>query len=298
MSEFDPSYGEAVRLGPQIVRVTAENPGPFTGAGTNTFLLGENQLMVVDPGPADPAHTAALVRAIAGRPVSHILITHTHLDHVGGLGDFRAAVDAPTAGEGAYREARPLKPGEENPFRSSSDVTFQPDIVLRDGDTLNNGDVSVTVIATPGHTANHICFTIGKDCLVGDHVMGWSTTVVAPPDGSMGGYLRSLDRLARDNHTRLLPTHGDVIDEPQKAVSAVRSHRLMRERAIAERLALGDKRIGDIVDALYENIDTRLKFAAGLSVLAHLEKLEDDGRAKSQGWGVDALWEPTPAFTA
>jgi glyoxylase-like metal-dependent hydrolase (beta-lactamase superfamily II) len=155
---------------------------------------------------------------------------------------------------------------------------------------VDNADVSVTAIATPGHTANHLAFRVGEDCLTGDHVMAWSTTVIAPPDGAMRPYLASLDKLLALSCRRLLPAHGGPIDDPKRAVSAMRSHRLMRERAILDRLAEGDDTVERIVAALYQGIDPRLANAAGLSVLAHLEKLEEEGRVTADGHGVAARW--------
>lgn len=290
MSDFDPQYGTAVALGPRLARLTAPNGGPFTGAGTNTYLIGADKVMIVDPGPDDPSHIEAIKTAVNGREVTHILITHTHRDHVAGLPLLREVYGAPTAAQGPHRESRALREGEANPFRRSSDFEFVPDIILADGEVLDNGDTPVTAIATPGHAANHLAFGIGEDCLTGDHVMGWSTTVVAPPDGSMRDYIRSLDRLLRETHTRYLPGHGGPIDDPHRAVTAMRSHRLMRERAILERVAVGDETIEEIVAVLYDGIDPRLLKAAGLSVLAHLEKLEEDGRAVSEGFGLESRW--------
>jgi glyoxylase-like metal-dependent hydrolase (beta-lactamase superfamily II) len=292
MTDFDPHHGEAVPLGRGISRITAPNQGPFTGAGTNTYLIGRDQLMLVDPGPDDPAHRAAILEAVAGRPVTHVLITHTHRDHVDGLSSLNAVLGATTVAEGPHRDARPLKPGEDNPFLYAADTGFRPDVAVAHGETVDNGEVAVTAIATPGHTANHLAFGLGADCFTGDHVMGWSTTVIAPPDGSMAAYMASLDRLAGMPHTRYLPGHGDVIGEPHRAVSAMRAHRLMRERAIAERVAAGDRTIEALVDALYEGIDPRLRGAAGLSVLAHLEKLEEEGHVRAEGHGREAIWRP------
>lgn len=278
--------------GDGIVRLTAANAGPFTGAGTNSYILGERTLMVLDPGPEDAAHFEALIAAIAGRPVSHILITHTHRDHVDGLARLVAATGARTVAEGPHREARPLEEGETNPFLYAADQTFVPDEALADGGTVENGDLAVRAIATPGHTANHLAFAFGDTLFSGDHVMGWSTTVIAPPDGAMAPYLASLDRLLAHDHRVYLPGHGEAIEAPRQAVSAMRSHRLMREAAIAARVEAGVERIDAIVDALYSGLDPRLKGAAALSVLAHLEKLRDEGRVSSAGRGRDALWRP------
>lgn len=290
MTDFDPRHGEAVPVSDGIVRVTAPNSGPFTGAGTNTYLLGRERLMIVDPGPALAEHRAAILDAVAGRPVTHVLITHTHRDHVDLVPDVAAAFGAPVVAEGPHREARPLKPGETNPFLKSADMRLRPDVILADGERLSNGDVEVTAIATPGHTANHLAFLVGENCLTGDHVMGWSTTVIAPPDGAMRPYLASLDRLLAVDCRRLLPGHGGAIEDPVRAVSAMKSHRLMRERAILDRLAAGEETIAGIVTALYPGIDERLRGAAGLSVLAHLEKLEEEERATSEGLGRDSVW--------
>lgn len=292
MSAFDPAHGSAVPVAEGIVRVTANNPGPFTGAGTNSYVIGERRLMIVDPGPEDAAHTAALVAAVAGRPVTHILVTHTHRDHVGGLAALREATGAPTVAEGPHREARPLKPGETNPFLRSADTAFRPDIAVADGAVVDNGEVAVTAIATPGHTANHLAFGIGPVGFSGDHVMGWSTTVIAPPDGAMGAYLASLDRLLEEPHRVYLPGHGDCIADPHKAVTAMRAHRLMREAAILARVRDGDRSVDQIVDALYAGLDPRLRGAAGLSVLAHLEKLAEEGRVAVDGFGIAARWFP------
>lgn len=291
MSTFDPQYGTAVPLRPGLHRLTAPNASPFTGAGTNSYLIGDETLMLVDPGPDNDDHINAIVAAVAGRPVSHILITHTHFDHVGALGMLRTLMNVPTVAQGPHRLARPLNPGEENPFAGSSDLEFVPDIVVADGDTIENGESTVTVVATPGHAANHLAFAVGDACLTGDHVMGWSTSVIAPPEGSMTDYLASLDRLLQRPYSRFYPGHGDEITEPRKAVTAMRGHRLMRERAILERLHGSDRTVAALVNSLYVGIDPRLRGAAGLSVLAHLEKLAGEGRVRSDGFGITANWE-------
>lgn len=287
---FEPRHGEAVPVADGVVRVTAHNPSPFTGAGTNSYLIGERELMLLDPGPDDPQHVAALLAAIAGRPVTHILVSHSHRDHVDAVATLVAATGARTVAEGGYRNARPLKAGETNPFLYASDTTFVPDIALKDRERVANAEVAVTAIATPGHAANHLAFGFDDICFSGDHVMGWSTTVIAPPDGAMAPYMRSLDRLLEEPHERYLPGHGDAIADPHRAVTAMRSHRAMRERAILERIAVGDRSVSDVVDALYAGLNPALRGAAELSVLAHLEKLEEEGLVTAEGLGRQAVW--------
>lgn len=289
---FDPCYGEAVAVAPRAVRITARNPGPFTGSGTNSYIIGERTLMIVDPGPDDAAHLAALLAAIAGRKVSHILLTHTHRDHVGGLGTLHDHVGGERLAEGPHRLSRPLRAGEVNPFAASADFGFRPDRALADNETVDNGDAVLRAIATPGHAANHMAFACGEVILTGDHIMGWSTSVIAPPDGSMAAYMASLDRLGHETCLAYLPGHGDLVTEPAQTLSATRSHRVMRERAILTRLSAGDRAIADIVAALYPGLDPRLLGAAGLSVQAHLEKLETEKRAVCDGLGRDATWRP------
>lgn len=294
---FAPRHGEPEALARNITRIVAANPSAFTGAGTNTYLLGTRRLMVVDPGPDLAAHVAAIVAAVAGRKVSHVLLTHTHRDHVGALAALHAEVGGEVLAEGPHRLCRPLRDGETNLFEGSADWSFRPDRALSDGEVVDNGDVAVHAVATPGHTANHMAFAVGvrdgksaADLLSGDHVMGWATSVVAPPDGSMTAYLASLDKLAAMSFGRYLPGHGDVVHEPQRTVAATKAHRLMRERAICERLASGDRTIADVVAALYAGIDLSLRGAAALSVQAHLEKLGAEGRVVSQGAGRTARW--------
>jgi len=273
--EFEPRHGEAVRLSPLVARVTANNPGPFTFHGTNTYLIGDDQVMVVDPGPDDPVHVEALIKAIDGRPVSHILVTHTHNDHSPASRPLRERTGAPILAEGPHRPARPLNIGEINPLDASSDSDFEPDVVLTEGTTISSGGVTIDVVVTPGHTANHACFALReeKTLFTGDHVMGWSTSIVAPPDGAMADYMASLEKLRLRADETYLPAHGGAITEPQEFLAGLVAHRLEREAAIVERLSAGDRTIPAMVEVIYRDVDRRLHGAAGLSVLAHIEDL-------------------------
>lgn len=288
MTDFDPRYGEAVDLGNAIARITAPNAGPFTGPGTNSYLIGERRLMLLDPGPASPEHLDALVRAVAGRPVTHILISHTHRDHVDGLAAVREAL-------GGVTVADPLRvdPVEGEAEKAFVDIAFRPDEPVGDGDVIDNGEVSVTAISTPGHARDHLAFAMGDDCFSGDHVMGWSTTVVAPPGGSMKDYIESLDRLLAMPQERYLPGHGDTIEEARRVTSHLRSHRLMREKTILNRLLSGERTVDELVAGLYVGIDPRLRRGAGMSVLAHLMKLEQEGHVRAEaGGGLEGRWVP------
>jgi glyoxylase-like metal-dependent hydrolase (beta-lactamase superfamily II) len=227
-----------------------------------------------------------LLRAIDGRPVSHILVSHTHSDHSPLAGRLRDLTGAITLGEGPHRPARPLRLGEINPLDASADTDFMPDQVLAD-DVLVEGDGwALRAVHTPGHTVNHMAFALeGTGILFSaDHVMAWATSIVAPPDGSMAQYMASLDRLLEREDDRVyLPGHGGPVIQPRNFVRGLKTHRRMRERAIIERLSVGDRRISDIVAAIYRDTDPRLHGAAGLSVFAQLEGLIDQGKVVSEG---------------
>ncbi|MET1110915.1 MAG: MBL fold metallo-hydrolase [Allosphingosinicella sp.] len=282
---FEPDYGTPVPVAPGIVRVTANNPGPFTFHGTNSYVVGTEGLAVVDPGPDDEAHLAALVAAIGGRPVSHILVTHTHRDHSPLAGQLKALTGAVTAAEGPHRPARPLRVGEVNPLDAGADIAFRPDLALADGDAVSGDGWKLETVLTPGHTANHAAFALAGSGVLfsGDHVMGWATSIVAPPDGAMGDYMRSLDRLLARDDRLFLPGHGGPVADPQPYLRGLKAHRKMRERAILERLAAGDRTLPELVGAIYRDVDPALHGAAALSVLAHLEDLVARGLVKSEG---------------
>ncbi|KQS67852.1 MBL fold metallo-hydrolase [Rhizobium sp. Leaf371] len=282
---FAPAYGQAVAVADGVRRVTVENPSPFTFHGTNSYLVGEETLAIIDPGPLDDAHLAALLRAIEGRPVSHILVSHTHRDHAPLARVLQARVGGVIAAEGPHRPSRPLHAGEVNPFSESADLDFVPDLALGHGATIAGDGWALTALSTPGHTANHLSFALEGTGIVfsADHVMAWATSIVAPPDGSMRDYMASLETmLARDDRL-YLPGHGGPVTEPHKFLRGLRAHRRMRERGVVERIRRGDGAISEIVRALYASTDPRLHGAAALSVLAHLEDLVERGIVVTEG---------------
>ncbi|MBY3585156.1 MBL fold metallo-hydrolase [Rhizobium bangladeshense] len=282
---FEPAYGRAVPVAPGILRITAENPGPFTFFGTNSYLVGSSSLAVIDPGPEDEAHYQALMAAIGGREVTHIFVSHTHRDHSPLARRLQAETGAVTVGQGPHRPARRLREGEINPFAESSDMEFVPDIALSDGETIAGDGWSLTAVLTPGHTANHAAFALeGREILFsGDHVMAWSTSIVAPPDGAMADYMASLDRLITREDGLLLPGHGGPVNEPKTFLPALKAHRLKREQAVLARVAAGDRGIPEMVKAIYRDTDPKLHGAAALSVLAHIEHLMERGAIVADG---------------
>lgn len=295
--EFDFAWGRRDQVSPLIQRVIAENPGPFTFTGTGTYIVGRDApgaaVAVIDPGPPDDRHLDALIQAVAGRRVSHILVTHTHRDHSPLARPFARAVGDPSilAARPPERTIHASGDSEEG-----DDDAFTPDIELSDGRTITGDGWTLEVLATPGHASNHLAFALIEEnaLFCGDHVMGWSTTVVAPPDGSMGDYLASLDRVIARGFSTLWPTHGAPITDPSPFLAAYRAHRLERERQILDRMAAGDRTIAAMVPVLYSAVDRRLWPAASLSVLAHLIKLVDDGHVSADpGATLDAIYAPT-----
>ncbi|MEI5677664.1 MULTISPECIES: MBL fold metallo-hydrolase [unclassified Mesorhizobium] len=294
-TKFEPHYGQPVEIAPGVARLTVNNPSAFTFYGTNSYIVGRDTLAVIDPGPEDDAQYDALIRAISGRPVSHIFVSHTHRDHSPLAARLARQTGATVAAEGPHRAARPLRIGEINPLDASGDIDFRPDLVLRDGDIVEGDGWRIGTVLTPGHAANHAAFSLeGTGILFSaDHVMAWATTIVAPPDGAMTDYMASLDKLlARDDHL-LLPGHGGPVTKPQPFMRGLKAHRKMRERAILERLKSGDRSIPDLVAAIYRDTDPRLHGAAGLSVLAHLEDLVARGAAVTENEpSIDAIFAP------
>jgi glyoxylase-like metal-dependent hydrolase (beta-lactamase superfamily II) len=289
--EFDFAYGRCDRLTPLIRRVVANNPGPFTFTGTGTYLIGYEGagrgVAVIDPGPLDDAHLAALLAAVDGQSVSHVLVTHTHLDHAPLARPFADSVGAPVLA------AHPPEVGPGAGLEEGEDAAFRPDVILTGDQPIVGDGWTLDAVATPGHMSNHMAFRLREERALfsGDHIMGWSTTVVAPPDGDMADYMASLDAVIRMAPETIWPTHGPPITEPAPFLAAYRDHRLEREAQIMGRLAAGDLRISDIVPALYHAVDQRLWPAASLSVLAHLIALEKTGRVRADpAPAMDAAW--------
>lgn len=293
---FEPHYGIAVEVAPGVRRITAPNASPTTFHGTNTYIVGMGRVAIIDPGPDDAAHVANLLGAVEGETVSHIVLTHTHRDHSGALAALRRVTGAVTAGGGPHRPSRPPRAGESARLDAAGDASFAPDVILADGSAIGGESWRLEAIATPGHTANHLALALaGGDLLFsGDHVMGWSTTIVAPPDGAMPDYMASLDKLAARAEARYLPGHGGPIEQAHTYVRALKNHRELREAEILGRLLDGDRTIVEIVAAIYRDVDPRLHHAAGLSVLAHLEDLVARGKVVSKNGAPTVEGEFSP----
>ncbi|WP_246663268.1 MBL fold metallo-hydrolase [Rhizobium sp. WL3] len=285
VTTFDPQHGVAVPVAEGVERLTAPNPSPFTFHGTNTYIVGQKSVCVIDPGPDNDAHLDALMAALKGREVSHIAVSHTHRDHSPLARRLKERTGAVIVAEGPHRPSRPLFEGEVNPYAESSDTDFVPDRALADGDTVEGDGWRLTAVHTPGHTANHTAFALDNTGILfsADHVMAWATSIVAPPDGAMADYMASLDRLLSRDDRLYLPGHGGPVSEPRTFVRALRTHRRMRERAVLERVRKGDRLIADMVSVIYASTDPRLHGAAALSVLAHIEDLVEKGLVATDG---------------
>ena len=288
MSEQPPGVPE--QLEPLVARLLAPNPSPFTHTGTQVHLVGTTDLAVIDPGPDDPAHIDAIVRAIAGRPVRAIVITHTHRDHSPGSRPLAAAIGAPIVG------CAPLALDDAGIRADAAfDRGYAPDRVLAEGDSVCGEGWTLTALATPGHTSNHLAYVLpeaqdGAGALFsGDHVMGWSTSIVSPPDGNMTAYMASLEKLLPRTERRYYPAHGDPIENPQRLVRGMLGHRKQREGQILRSLRDAPAAIGEMVARMYVGIDPRLFPAAERSVLAHLIDLRDRDRVAEQG----GIWSLT-----
>ena len=287
--EAPEAAGVAVELASGLVRLIAPNASPYTFTGTCSYVFGKSQLTIIDPGPQDDTHLARLLALIDGRPVEQILITHTHKDHSPLARDLAQVTGAAILGAAPHHFARPLREGEALWLDASVDTEYRPDRELVDGDRIMADGMAIETVATPGHTMNHLCFAVPERRILfsGDHVMAWSTSIVAPPDGAMGAYLRSLQKLIDigAGFDLFLPGHGKPVRQPQRFTRALLGHRLAREAAILDRLAAGDDTTASIVSMLYPVLDARLIGAARLSVLAHLEELIAQNKVQAQGEG-------------
>ena len=282
---FDLVPGRAEEVMPGVRRIVADNPGPFTFKGTLTYILGRGKVAIIDPGPEDENHVRAVLDAVRGETVTHIFVAHTHRDHSPATPAIKAATGATVYAEGPHRAARPLNAGEAPRMEASNDTDFRPDHALADGDVVSGDGWSLEAVTTPGHTANHMAFALKDSDLMfsGDHVMGWSTTIVAPPDGAMADYMSSLNKLTARKESVYLPGHGGAIREAPRFVAGLILHRKARESSILHRLAKGATDIATIVRAVYIGLDPRLVKAAGFSVLAHMEDLVARGEVATDG---------------
>jgi glyoxylase-like metal-dependent hydrolase (beta-lactamase superfamily II) len=300
----DVSYGTVEQVSPLVRRVIAENPSKFTYRGTGTYIVGHGDVVVIDPGPDLGSHRDALAAALAGERVRAILVTHCHSDHSPLAAWLRQHSGAPTIAHGPHPRPEPDSEPVEDPIETdnetdndaargaadsdddvqieeSTDFDFAPDVVALDGDVVvDGGGLTMTAVHTPGHTSNHTCWALAEEqaLFTGDHVMGWSTTVVSPPDGDMSAYIDSLRKVAGRDDAILWPTHGPPREDGEAYVTALIEHRLDRERGVLEQVSAGRATIPEIVEVLYADVRAELHKPAGRTVWAHLVKLVGDGR--------------------
>lgn len=294
--DFDFAWGRIDRVSPLIRRVIANNPGPFTFTGTGTYIVGRDEpgasVAVIDPGPLNQAHLQALLEAVRGQTVSHVLVTHTHRDHAPLARPFADAV----GGAPVLAARPPLRTiHASGALDEDDDETFAPDVILAGGEALRGDGWTIEALATPGHASNHMAFVLQDENALfsGDHVMGWSTTVVAPPDGDMTDYMASLDAVIARRFDTLWPTHGAPVTDPAPFLEAYRAHRLDREAQVLARLRAGDRTIAEMTPTLYAAVDRGLWPAASLSVWAHLIALVRQGRAAAEPEAtLQALYRP------
>ena len=290
--DFDPPVGVPQQISPLVRRVLCGNPGPFTFKGTSSFIIGEGNVAIIDPGPDDEDHLSALLAAIRGETLTHILVTHTHLDHSPLAAKLKAHTGAPILAHAATGIDRPETGAR---LDASIDLKFRPDMALGHGDIIDGASWTLEAVFTPGHMSNHMSFALNDEraLFCGDHVMAWATSVIAPPDGNMGQYLTSLRLLLGRDDDVYHPAHGPSRRDPHPLVRGYLVHRRQREEAILNRLKSGDRTIAEIVRANYADVDPRLHPAAAMSTLAHLQHLIEQGRvAANRPATLDAIYKP------
>lgn len=317
-TEFDPRHGELVDVSPLLRRIVCNNPSKYTFHGTGTYVIGRRDVAVVDPGPRDPDHVEALLRALGDETVRAVLVTHTHGDHSPAAAALHDATGAPVLGFGPHPEDATSEEadesaddpdagtdtgtgtGTEQQEAQRPDVDFDPETRLAHGDTVDGPGWTVQALHTPGHISNHLCFALAEEnaVLTGDHVMGWSTTIIPPPDGDVSDYLKSLQLLLDRSDEVLYPTHGGPVTDPQRYVSALLNHRLHREAQILGQLTNGPASAKQMVAVLYADVRKELHRPAARSVVAHLTKLHKEARAAPTAHDAsptssDTVWELT-----
>ena len=294
---FEAAHGRPVEVSPLVRRVTCNNPGPFTFKGTNSYIVGRGNVAIIDPGPEDDDHLATLLDAVRGETVTHIIITHTHRDHSPLARQLKAATGAATYGYGPHGAGRPAKAitSGDITLDAAGDHAFQPDVTVDHGEVIEGAGWRLEGVFTPGHCSNHLAFALPEERVLfsGDHVMAWSTSVIAPPDGHMADYFASLRTLMeRADDKVYLPGHGPAKTEPQRFTRAFLGHRQMREKAVLQRIRGGERTIMDVVRKVYAGVDPKLHNAAALSTLAHVEHLIEQGLVRAHGpLSIDTEYE-------
>lgn len=284
--DFDAMYGRPERLSGLVRRVVCANPSPFTFKGTVSYIVGEGEVAIIDPGPEDDDHLRALLDAVRGETVSHIVVTHSHRDHSGLVPRLKAATGAIVCAHGVRAGAARLGPASGDvTLDAAADAGFRPDLELAGGEAVSGRGWTLEAVHTPGHTSDHLALALPEESALfsGDHVMAWSTTVIAPPDGSMADYMASLRLLLDREELIYWPGHGPAVDAPRRFVRALIAHRQMREAAILDRIRRGDGTVMEIVRAVYADLDAKLHRAAAMSALAHIEHLIAQGKVAADG---------------
>lgn len=283
--EFDYQYGAIQQLSPTIRRIIAHNPSPFTFRGTGTYIIGQGKVAVIDPGPLREDHLKALTEALKGETVTHILITHTHNDHSPAAKPFKEITGAPTYGYGPHGSGKHGSAKEGDPMEAGADRDFVPDHEVRHGQIIKGDGWTIECVYTPGHTSNHMCYQLAEEkaLFTGDHVMGWSTSVIGPPDGDMTSYMESLAILLERDDEIYWPTHGTCIKDTKAYVQSFIDHRVERENQILACMKQGISQIEKMVPVIYTETDENMYPAAARSVLAAIYRLTDSGKVKCEG---------------